>query len=438
MESQQSKEKVAIVKYDGSSNSLRKALELCSGLDSLKANNRVLLKPNVLWGGTRAVPPFGRITTSTIVEYLLQILRDRGCTDIAIGEGTILNKEMGSMTTRGYEWSGIGKVAKRYGVRLVDFNSEPYEEVRLENIRAKISKSVMECDFLIDLPVLKAHTQTKISLGMKNLKGCLAMSSKQAFHRHGLNRLIALLNMRIRPSLTIIDGIYGLERGPDIVGAIPHRMDLIIAGKDVFSCDIVGAMVMGIQPDGVEHLKEFASLTGRTVSLDRVEASGGPINQLAQKFEWRRSNEEILRQAGITGVTIQEPGLSLCSGCMIIMGVLVAVLTKDSPGVVLDGLEICGGRDVKAKRESKKVFLIGDCAVSANKDLKDAVMVKGCPPPVVDTVMALVRKGLPQQKAFRILMSRLLKGIGTKLGVYDETFPAFGVCKAPEFDRKHF
>jgi len=97
-----------------------------------------------------------------------------------------------------------------------------------------------------------------------------------------------LLNMRIRPSLTIIDGIYGLERGPDIVGAIPHRMDLIIAGKDVFSCDIVGAMVMGIQPDGVEHLKEFASLTGRTVSLDNVEVSGKPINQVAQKFEWRR------------------------------------------------------------------------------------------------------------------------------------------------------
>jgi uncharacterized protein (DUF362 family) len=440
MEPKQSKEIVAIVKHDGRSDSLRKALELCNGLDGLKANDKVLLKPNILWGGTRAFPPFGRVTTSTMVEYLLQILRDRGCTDITIGEGTILNKEMGSNTMRGYEWLGIGKVAKRYGVKLVDFNSGPYEEVQLENVRAKISKSVMECDFLIDLPVLKAHAQTKISLGMKNLKGCLAQSSKQTFHRHslGLNRLIALLNMRIRPSLTVIDGIYGLERGPDFVGTIPHRMDLIIAGKDVFSCDIVGAMVMGIQPDGVEHLKEFASLTGRTISLDKVEVSGEPINQVAKKFEWRRSMEDILRQTGITGVTIQDPGLSLCSGCMIIIGALVSVLAKDSPGVVLDRLEICGGREVKAKEESKKVFLIGDCAILANKDLKDAVMVKGCPPPIMDTVMAVVRKGLPQQKAFVILTSRMFKGIGTKLGVYDETFPAFGVCKPPEFDRKHF
>ena len=438
MEPKHPKEIVAIVKHDGSSDSLRKALELCNGLDGLKANDKVLLKPNILWGGTGAMPPFGRVTTSTMVEYLLEILHDRGCTDITIGEGTMVNKEMGSNTMRAYEWSGIGKVAKRYSAKLVDFNSEPYEEVRLENIRAKISKPAMECDFLIDLPVLKTHRQTKISLGMKNLKGILAMSSKVAFHKHDLEHLIALLNMRIRPSLTIIDGIYGLERGPDMVGTIPRRMNLIIAGKDVFSCDIVGAMVMGIQPDGVEHLRKFASLTGRIVSLDRIEVIGEPINEVAQKFEWRHSYEEILRQAGITGVTIQDPGLSLCSHCSVIMGALVAVLTKDIPGVVLNRLEICAGREVKAKEESEKIFLIGDCAVSANKDLKDAVMLKGCPPTVSDTFMAVVRKSLPQRKAFRIMMPRMLKVIGIKLGVYDEAFPAYGVCKPPEFDRKHF
>jgi len=66
--------------------------------------------------------------------------------------------------------------------------------------------------------------------------------------------MITLLNTKLRPSLTIIDGIYGLEKGPDFLGS-PRRMDLIIAGKDVFSCDIVGAMVMGIPPVEVEYLK---------------------------------------------------------------------------------------------------------------------------------------------------------------------------------------
>ena len=116
----QSKGKVAIVKHDGTYDSFVKVLELCNGLDGLKVNDKVLLKPNIVWGGTRNFPQYGRVTTSTMVEYILRALRDRGCSDITIGEGTVTNKEMGSTTARGFEWSGIGKVAQRYGARLVD------------------------------------------------------------------------------------------------------------------------------------------------------------------------------------------------------------------------------------------------------------------------------------------------------------------------------
>jgi uncharacterized protein (DUF362 family) len=221
MEKEQTKEKVAIVKYDGTGNALERAIELCGGFEELKPSHKILLKPNILWAGTKKLPPYGVVTTSTMVDHLLHLLREQGCTDITIGEGTIVNKEMGSNTMRGYDWSGIGKVAKRYGVKLVDFNTEPFEEVRLDEIKVNISRWALESDFLINLPVLKAHRQTKISLGMKNLKGCLALSSKKAFHMHGLTRLIALLNTKIKTSLTIIDGIYGLEKRTGLLGDPP-------------------------------------------------------------------------------------------------------------------------------------------------------------------------------------------------------------------------
>ena len=430
------REKVAIVKYDGTFDSFAEALELCDGLDGLRAGDKVLLKPNILMGGTRDMPPYGIVTTSKMVEHVLQALCDRGCADVTIGEGAIPNRELGSTTLRGFDWSGIGRVAKRYGARLVDFNSGPFEEVQLENVGVKVSKWAMESDFLIDLPVLKTHQQTKISLGMKNLKGCLHPSSKKAFHRHELNRLIALLNMRVQSSLTIIDGIYGLERGPAFFGT-PHRTDLIIAGKDVFSCDIAGAMVMGIKPDEVEYLEEFASITGRTLSLDGIDLRGEPIDQVAQKFEWRLSVEDIFRRAGMDGLTIQKPGLSCCSGCATILSVLTAILTRGCSGAVLDGVEICTGGEVRAKGESQRVFLLGDCAVSANRDLKDAVGIKGCPPPVLDTVMAVALKCLPRETA-RNLMTRKAKHDGTKPGIFDNAFPFLGLLEPPAFDRKHF
>ena len=100
---------------------------------------------------------------------------------------------------------------------------------------------------MIDVPVLNTHAMTKVSLGMKNLKGCLSMNSKKKFHMADLEEMIALLNTQIPPQLTVIDGIYGMEKGPLSMGQA-HRMNLIMASQDVLSCDMVGAAVLGIDP----------------------------------------------------------------------------------------------------------------------------------------------------------------------------------------------
>jgi len=215
-------------------------------------------------------------------------------------------------------------------------------------------------------------------------------------------------------------------------------MNLIIAGRDIFSCDLVGTMVMGMNPGEVEYLKEFASLKERSLSLDGIEVKGKSIDEVAQKFEWRLSFEDIFHQARIRGITVQDPGESCCSGCATILSAFSAVFSKDNPGVVLDGVEICMGGEVRAKGESKKVFLLGNCAVSNHKDLKDGIQVKGCPPPILDTVVTLVRKTLPLKASGKILMTRMIKNIGIKLRIYDEAFPAFGTYAPPEFDRNHF
>ncbi len=264
------REKAAVVRYDGTIRSLRNAIELCDGFESLNPHQRILLKPNIVWGGTPKLPPFGVVTTSVLVDHLLQLLRDKGCRDIAIGEGTVPNSELRSSTYRGYRWSGIERVARRYGVPLIDFNSERFEQVSLGDIQVDVSRWALQCDFLINMPVLKTHRQTKVSLGMKNLKGCLGIGSKKKFHKHDLSRLIALLNARLKSSLTIIDGIYALEGGPDFLGT-SHRTNLLIAGRDVLSGDIVGAEALGIRAEEVDHIRELCLIDGRSPSPGVIE-----------------------------------------------------------------------------------------------------------------------------------------------------------------------
>ena len=430
---------VSLIKYDGTSNAVARAVELCNGFEHLRENHKVLLKPNVLWGGggTKKIPKYGFITTARIVEDVIKILREHGCRDISIGEGTIEDKELGSDTLKGYKWSGIAKVAKKYDVRLIDFNKQPYKQVELDGYKISISKIALEADFLVNLPVLKTHCQTKVSLGFKNLKGCLSMGSKRSFHETDLERMIALLNTEVKPALTIIDGIYAMEHGPSAMGTA-HRMNLIIAGKDNLSCDIVGSKVLGIEPSSVEYLKEFAAMTNRSLEISTIEVRGESIKDVSRKLEWTRDFEDVARRENINGLSFQFPGKRFCTGCVTHTESVMLGFCKDNKGTTFDDIEICAGGEVKPKKESKKVFLMGKCSIQANKDLKDAFRVKGCPPKAMDMFMTLVNHTIDKRRARRILLGRLFKSIAYKFGIYNEVFPSYKCYGLPEFDDEHF
>jgi uncharacterized protein (DUF362 family) len=67
-------------------------------------------------------------------------------------------------------------------------------------------------------------------------------------------------------------------------------MDLIIAGKDNLSCDIVGSTVLGIEPLSVEHLSEFASIGGRSLDLAAIDMKGENVKDVTKKLEWKVNN----------------------------------------------------------------------------------------------------------------------------------------------------
>jgi uncharacterized protein (DUF362 family) len=427
------------VRYDGKSSALRRAIELCNGFKGLKPNSRVLLKPNNLGsGGSSKLPKYGVVTTSQIVDDLIQLLHERGCKDVSIGEGAIGNEESGSNTLQAYEWSGIARVAKKHGVRLIDFNRESHHEVELEGVKVWISDIALESDFLINVPVLKTHMQTKVSLGLKNLKGCLNMRSKREFHRKGLERMIALLNTRLKPKLTIIDGIYTLERGPGLAGTA-HRMNVIIAGKDNLSCDIVGANILGIDPSSVEHLREFSLLARRSLDIATIDVKGENPKDVMKKLEWQWNFQDVFfSQAGITGVCFQDPGKSFCSSCSGSIESAFTEFCRTNKGVALDNVEVCCGSEVRPRRESKKIFLIGNCSIKANRDGEDAIRIGGCPPNASEILLTLMKNTMSTWMIRWILVTRLLQLGATKLGLYDRDSQRYKSYPYPEFERDHF
>jgi len=388
------------------------------------------------------MPPYGMVTTSWIVDGVIQLLLEHGCHDISIGEGAIIGifDELAPYTKQGFKGTGIDKIAEKYGVTLLDFNQHPFRELDLGGVKIRVCRAALETDFLINIPVLKTHFQTKVSLGFKNLKGCLSQDSRKRFHMSGrLDTLICLLNDAIKSDLVVIDGIYMLEKGPETLAGTAYRKDLIIASPDIFECDVVGATIMGVDPAQVDYLKEFARRHGRSFDISAIQIKGEDIESLKEQLQWRfEPDKELLTPAKIAGLSAPYPGQTLCSACGATLALALSILGKDNPGMDFGGAELYYGLGLKPERDTQKVFLYGDCAIRSNKSLQNATKIEGCPPALTKTLLLLMKALLNKPRMFRMLLLRAIKLIGIRLGIYREIFPGWERYRSKEFDRSHF
>ena len=432
------KQSVSIVRYLENHDTIKKALELCDGFKDLKPNDKVLIKPNIVFASRRKkVPLYGVVTTTRVIEDIIVLLREYGCNDITIGEGSPYHNELGLSTINGFQSTGLTRIAEKYGVKLVDFNKSEFKRVDLGPTRVKLARESLESDFLINVPVLKTHVQTTISLSLKNLKGCLKQSSKMKFHKTGLEEMIARLNTVLKPKLNVIDGIYSLERGPSTSGRA-YRTNLIIASRDAFLGDIVGAACLGIDPLTVEHFTQYGTLTGQSPKIGDIEIKGESVDDVVFPLEWRMMTaEQIMADYDIKGATFQWPGNTLCTNCAIMSDAFLGVFLKDYRGSSFDNIEFVLGDKVHPHEKSKQVFLLGNCAVKNNSDCDKAVKIGGCPVGVGDGIVK-VYNTLGKFKSKKLLAVRMLKGMAENLGIYEETFPRPFSYDLPDFDRSFY
>lgn len=368
---------VSLVKYKPDCGSLRNALDLCGGLNGLKISDRVLIKPNLVISGPPSQKPTGMVTSATLIEELILILKGKGISDISIGDGSIQVRELGTSTATAMDWSGMSRLAAKYGVKTIDFNRGPFKEFKVDGVKIRVTREPLETDFLINFPVLKTHAQTKVTLGIKNLKGCLSPGSKKTFHKQDLEKFIAFLGQQIKVDLTIIDGLYGLQKGP--MGKDIHPMDLVIAGKDMVSVDMVGSAVIGIDPNEVNYLRYIANIQGRSLALSRLDVRGERIEDVAKKLIWEYPwCKELLEKYRIRGIACEDPGNHFCSGCTVTAFAGLNRFFRENQGRHFKDVEICMGRN-EAHEGSEKVFLIGKCSVNANPEVDGAIAIKGCP-----------------------------------------------------------
>ena len=230
-----------------------------------------------------------------------------------------------------------------------------------------------------------------------------------------------------------------LEKGPETLAGVAHRKDLIIASRDIFECDVVGATVMGIDPSHVDYLREFAQRHNRSFDISAIEIKGQDMEVLKERLEWRfEPDKELLGPSNVTGLSAPYPGQTLCSACGATLALALSIFGKDNPGMDFGGVAFYYGLGLKPERDSQAVLLYGDCAIRSNKGLQNAIKIEGCPPTLTKTLLALMKALLSKPRMFKMLLLRTTKLIGIRLGVYREVFPGWERYRTREFDRTHF
>lgn len=191
------------------------------------------IKPNMV---SPSDPSNGATTHTEIVAGILEYLKENGFYRMMILEGSWV----GDRTSDVFEVCGYQQICDDYDVEFCDTQKDKSFTKDCSGLELKICNSVKKVDFLINVPVMKGHCQTKITCALKNMKGLIPNSEKRHFHSMGLHKPIAHLNTGIHQDFIVVDNICGdldFEDGgnPVVMNRIWTALDPVLV--DAYVCE---------------------------------------------------------------------------------------------------------------------------------------------------------------------------------------------------------
>ena len=353
---------------------VRRAVELACDLSSvIPPGSNVLIKPNVV---APSPSGSGKITDARVTEAVTRIVLESNPAKVVIGEGSSVGYDFPGKVDSLHclEVSGTAAVARELGVALVDLNRDERVEVRAEDAFVMdsfaVARAAWEADVIVNLPVIKTHVRTGITCGLKNIKGVLPGGEKKRTHQLGLDRGIVDLNRVIKPHLTVVDAIVGME-GTWQYPEDSVRLGSILAGTDVVAVDAVCATMAGFDVEQILHVQLAAQEGLGIADLDRIEVRGVAISDVARRFiPYQEAAQDRFGAAQI----VEERA---CTGCVGEMTSTFIYLREAGFGDRLAELTLVMGMPDELPEMWSTPVVIGKCA-RAYRHL--GVYVPGCPP----------------------------------------------------------
>ncbi len=272
---------VSVVKVSENLKSSIAEAMLYADCDSvISSGDHVLIKPNLNGCSIKGS------TSISVIKAVAQWAYDKGAYKVTIGEGPV---QVGKEHLQKYfSEIGIEKIAKEVGAEFVNFDEHEYiiykKASKYLPEEIGISKFVYEADKIINVPMLKVHPSTMVTLCMKNLKGCIRNCDKKMFHRLDLQMAIVELGRLVKPHINLIDGTKAMQ-GTDHNNGDIVDLGFIFCSKDIVAIDAVASYMIGIDPKNIRLIKLGDKAGLGESKIERLRILGESLEENRVRFE---------------------------------------------------------------------------------------------------------------------------------------------------------
>ena len=261
---------------------VRRCLDGLGGLDKIvRPGHRVLCKANLL------MPALPERAITTHPEVLRAVIREIK----RVGGVPVLGDNPAATGLRATaSRGGLLQVAREEGVELADML--PTATLKATGSHGyssfAVSRAVLEADVLFNLPKLKTHALTYMTLAMKNFYGLIPGLEKSRWHLAAPNpeafsnlivHLFQAVDAHFQPPkrmVHLLDGVLAMEGDGPGAGGTPRQVGLLLASTDAVALDRLACHLVGLDPDKLLTVKlahEKGLGEGR---LEAIQVVGDP------------------------------------------------------------------------------------------------------------------------------------------------------------------
>jgi uncharacterized protein (DUF362 family) len=217
----------------------------------VKKGDKVVVKPNIGWDVS---PERGGNTNPKLVARIIGRCLEAGAKEVSVVDHPCDEWQ------RCYADSGIEKAVKDSGGKMVPSASEGYyHPVAVKGGKTLTSAQehevILDADVFINVPILKSHSGTRITAGMKNLMG--NVWDRGTWHRLDVHQCIADFSTYRKPTLNVLDAYnVMMQNGPR--GISTNDLTVMMAqliSTDIVALDTAGAKLFGAKPEDVRYLE---------------------------------------------------------------------------------------------------------------------------------------------------------------------------------------